>query len=193
MLWRKASICRWRSITTRMRACFRSFGTDGWKVRNAVLVAVSEGLGTAILAGGQLHSGFYGLAGEFGHISVDPAGPVCGCGQRGCWEMSASSRAALQAYRKLVPKSSVGSIEDLLRLAEEGDPAGVKAVSAQAMALGRGLLDYGSSFPELILITGEITVLEQIRPDCPKGDGAHDAGGAPAPTGDRWRRISCQA
>lgn len=127
-------------------------------VRNAVLVAVSEGLGTAILAGGQLHSGFYGLAGEFGHISVDPSGPVCGCGQRGCWEMSASSRAALQAYRKLVPKSSVGSIEELLRLAEEGDPAGVKAISAQATALGRGLrLITAALSPELILITGEIT------------------------------------
>jgi predicted NBD/HSP70 family sugar kinase len=127
-------------------------------VRNAVLVAVSEGLGTAILAGGQLHSGFNGLAGEFGHISVDPRGPVCGCGQRGCWEMFASSRAALQAYRKLVPRSSIGSIEELLRLAEEGDAAGIKAVSAQAAALGRGLrLITAALSPELILITGEIT------------------------------------
>jgi predicted NBD/HSP70 family sugar kinase len=127
-------------------------------VRDAVLVAVSEGLGTAILAGGQLHSGFNGLAGEFGHISIDPQGPMCGCGQRGCWEMFASSRAALQAYRKLAPKSPVGSIEELLRLAEEGDPAGVKAVTAQAAALGRGLRLITSALsPELILITGEIT------------------------------------
>lgn len=126
--------------------------------KDAVLVAVSEGLGTAILAGGQLHSGFNGLAGEFGHISIDPQGPMCGCGQRGCWEMVASSRAALQAYRKLAPKSPVGGIEELLRLAEEGDPAGVKAVTAQATALGRGLrLITASLSPELILITGEIT------------------------------------
>ena len=65
-------------------------------VRNAVLVAVSEGVGAAILAGGQLYSGFSGLAGEFGHITIDPDGPLCGCGQRGCWEMAASSRAALR-------------------------------------------------------------------------------------------------
>jgi predicted NBD/HSP70 family sugar kinase len=127
-------------------------------VKDTVLVAVSEGLGTAILAGGQLHSGFNGLAGEFGHISIDPTGPMCGCGQRGCWEMFASSRAAMQAYRKLAPKSPVGSIEELLRLAEEGDPAGVKAVTAQATALGRGLrLITAALSPELILITGEIT------------------------------------
>jgi predicted NBD/HSP70 family sugar kinase len=127
-------------------------------VKDAVLVAVSEGLGTAILTGGQLHSGFNGLAGEFGHISIDPSGPVCGCGQRGCWEMFASSRAALQAYRKLAPKAPVGGIEELLRLAEEGDPAGVKAISAQATALGRGLRMITAALsPELILITGEIT------------------------------------
>lgn len=127
-------------------------------VKDAVLVAVSEGLGTAILTGGQLHSGFNGLAGEFGHISMDPLGPVCGCGQRGCWEMFASSRSALQAYRKLAPKSPVGSIEELLRLAEEDDVAAVKAVSAQATALGRGLRMITSALsPELILITGEIT------------------------------------
>ena len=72
--------------------------------------------------------------------------------------MFASSRAALQAYRKLAPKSPVGSIEELLRLAEEGDPAGVKAVTAQAAALGRGLrLITAALSPELILITGEIT------------------------------------
>ena len=127
-------------------------------IKDAVLVAVSEGLGTAILTGGQLHSGFNGLAGEFGHISIDPKGPLCGCGQRGCWEMFASSRAALQAYRKLAPGRPVSSIEELLQLTEEGDSTAIKAVSAQAAALGRGMrLITASLSPELILITGEIT------------------------------------
>jgi predicted NBD/HSP70 family sugar kinase len=127
-------------------------------VRNAVLVAIAEGIGTSILADGQLHSGHNGLAGEFGHISVDPSGPLCGCGQRGCWEMVASSRAALHAYREIVPKSSVRNVYQLLRLAEEGDSAAVEAVSRQARALGRGLrLITAALSPELILITGDIT------------------------------------
>ncbi|MGD0445457.1 MAG: ROK family transcriptional regulator [Edaphobacter sp.] len=127
-------------------------------VRNAVLVAVSEGLGTAILAGGQLHSGYNGLAGEFGHIPVDATGPVCGCGQRGCWEMAASSRAALHIYRELCPDAGPIDIYGLLRLAEENDPPAVEAVSRQARALGRGLrLIVAALSPELILITGEIT------------------------------------
>ena len=127
-------------------------------VRNAVLVAISEGIGTAILAGGQLHSGYNGLAGEFGHIPIDPAGPLCGCGQRGCWEMAGSSRAALQFYRELSPDSPSIDIYTLLRLAEENDTFAIEAVSRQASAIGRGLrLIIAALSPELILITGEIT------------------------------------
>ncbi len=127
-------------------------------VSNAVLVAVSEGIGTAILSGGQLHSGYNGLAGEFGHIPVDSAGPICGCGQRGCWEMAGSSRAALQFYRDLSPDNPSIDIYSLLRLAEENDPNAIEAVTRQAHAIGRGLrLITAALSPELILITGEIT------------------------------------
>src|ERR1700751_5485040 len=52
-------------------------------VQDAVLVAVGEGVGTCVLANGQLFSGHNGMAGEFGHISVDPNGPRCGCGKHG--------------------------------------------------------------------------------------------------------------
>lgn len=127
-------------------------------VRNAVLVAVSEGIGTAIMSGGQLLSGHQGLAGEFGHISLDPNGPVCGCGQRGCWEMLGSSRAALRFYQEANPKAAPIDIYSLLRFAEENDPTAVEAITRQAAAIGRGLrLIMAAVSPELILITGELT------------------------------------
>jgi predicted NBD/HSP70 family sugar kinase len=127
-------------------------------VRNAVLIAVSEGLGAAILAGGQLHSGFNGLAGEFGHIPMDPRGPQCGCGQRGCWETFASSRAALKFYRKFSRNASIKDMHDLLRLVQDRDPVALRAIRTQATALGRGLrLVTAAMAPERILITGEIT------------------------------------
>jgi predicted NBD/HSP70 family sugar kinase len=127
-------------------------------VRNAVLVAVSEGIGTALLIGGQLQSGFNGLAGEFGHIPIDSSGPLCGCGKHGCWETLASSQAALQFYRKMAPGSPRLTIQELLRLAEEKDKTAEKAISQQMKALGRGLqLITAALSPELILITGEIT------------------------------------
>jgi predicted NBD/HSP70 family sugar kinase len=131
-------------------------------VRNAVLVAVSEGIGAAILSEGRIHSGFNGMAGEFGHISMDPNGPRCGCGRRGCWEMLAASPAAMRAYRKhhrqSGSKARARDIYSLLRLAEEGDAAAIGAIEQQATQLGRGLrLIMATISPEVILITGELT------------------------------------
>ncbi|HEY0263097.1 MAG TPA: ROK family transcriptional regulator [Granulicella sp.] len=130
-------------------------------VRDAVLISLSEGLGTAILANGQILSGLNGLAGEFGHIPVDPAGPACGCGRQGCWETLASSNAALRFYRELVCEAEAAkapTIQDLLQLADEGDANAFKAVEQQARNLGRGLrLITTALSPELILITGAIT------------------------------------
>ena len=129
-------------------------------VRNAVLISVSEGLGSAILVNGQIVAGRSGLAGEFGHIPIDPAGPMCGCGQRGCWEMFASGNAALRYYEELRPRTAAARIQDLLKLAEEGDVKALTALQQQAKALGRGLrLVTAALAPEMIIIMGDITAL----------------------------------
>jgi predicted NBD/HSP70 family sugar kinase len=126
--------------------------------RDAVLISLSEGLGTAIFANGQIVSGLNGLAGEFGHIPVEPGGHLCGCGMRGCWETVASSDAALRFYSELEPGSNVTSIQRLMHMTEEGDPLATQAVERQARALGRGLrMIVAALSPELILITGALT------------------------------------
>lgn len=127
-------------------------------VRNAVLITVSEGVGSAILANGQILAGRSGLAGEFGHIPIDPNGPVCGCGQRGCWETFASSKAALRYYSELNPEHPVTRIQDLLKLGEEGDAKALQALERQARALGRGLRLVTSALsPEVVLVIGDVT------------------------------------
>jgi predicted NBD/HSP70 family sugar kinase len=127
-------------------------------VRNAVLVTISEGVGTAILANGQLVTGRSGLAGEFGHISIDPAGPQCGCGRFGCWEVYASSTAAIHYYAELRPEASRTTIMELINLAEDGDKDAVKALNRQASYLGLGLRIITSALsPEVILLTGGLT------------------------------------
>jgi predicted NBD/HSP70 family sugar kinase len=127
-------------------------------VRNAVLIAIAEGLGGAILANGHIVTGLSGLAGEFGHAPVDSSGPLCGCGQRGCWEMVASSDAAVRYYAELLPESRPITIRELLQATEEGDETAIAAVSKQCIALGRGLrLVTATLSPEAILITGDIT------------------------------------
>jgi predicted NBD/HSP70 family sugar kinase len=127
-------------------------------IRNAVLITISEGIGSAILANGQLVTGKSGLAGEFGHISIDPNGPVCNCGRTGCWEMFASSRAAINYFAELEPKAERPTILELLNLAEDGDKSANKAFSQQARFLGIGLRMVTSALsPDLILLTGGLT------------------------------------
>jgi predicted NBD/HSP70 family sugar kinase len=149
-------------------------------VRNAVLVAVGEGVGTSIFSGGQQIYGFNGLAGEAGHVPIDPKGPLCGCGQRGCWEVFASSRTALERYLENTKNDEVQGIDDLLRRVNEGDQAAEKVVLQQAAALGSGLrLITAMLSPELILIAGEITsVWGKIEPTIKKELAARMLAGA---------------
>jgi predicted NBD/HSP70 family sugar kinase len=127
-------------------------------IRDAVLVTVSEGVGTGLYANGQLLSGLHGMAGEFGHVSLDPSGPACACGRRGCWETFASCRAALRYYKKLHPQGRVISFNELLGMAEDGDELAAKAVEEQARFIGRGLQPIIAGLsPSVILIAGDIT------------------------------------
>jgi predicted NBD/HSP70 family sugar kinase len=126
-------------------------------VRNAVLVTISEGVGTGILSNGEIIYGDRNMAGEFGHIPLDMNGPVCSCGARGCWEMYASSNAALRYYAESKPAIPVRTIEDLLRLAGEDDPAAIAALTKQAEYVGKGLrLISAALAPQVILIAGDI-------------------------------------
>lgn len=127
-------------------------------VRNAVLVTVSEGIGTGVLANGQLVSGRYGMAGEFGHIPLDPDGPKCACGARGCWETLASSTAALRYYAELSGATQAVNIHQLIAMAHEGDAAAVTALEKQARLFARGMRAVIAALsPEIILVTGDIT------------------------------------
>jgi predicted NBD/HSP70 family sugar kinase len=127
-------------------------------VRDAVLVAVAEGVGTCVLTNGQLVVGHNGMAGEFGHVPIDPNGPRCGCGKNGCWEVFSSCRAALRYYRELRPKGPVPTFRELLNLAEEGDKSAAQALATQAMWIGRGLrMIIAGVSPSTILIAGDLT------------------------------------
>ncbi len=141
-------------------ACLMSelwFGNmDG--VRDAVLITVSEGIGAGILANGQLITGQHGMAGEFGHISIDPSGPRCACKQNGCWEVFGSCNATLRYYGELDPKAKRVSFHELLNLAEEGNAHALAALVKQAKYIGKGLRMVTAALsPEVVLIAGDIT------------------------------------
>jgi predicted NBD/HSP70 family sugar kinase len=127
---------------------------DHFESRNLVVVTVSEGIGAGILVNGRLARGFSGMAGEFGHVPLDPDGPLCSCGSRGCWEVFASNRAALRYYSE----STTLKFQDLLSLADQGDPRAQKALETMAHFLGRGMrMIVAGLDPEQILIIGDLT------------------------------------
>lgn len=125
--------------------------------RNLVVVTVSEGIGTGILANGQLLRGLNGMAGEFGHVPLDSRGPVCGCGSRGCWEVFASNRAALRYYYEAGSSDDL-SFLDLLSRADQGDARAAKALETMAHYLGRGMrMIVAGLAPERIVVVGDLT------------------------------------
>lgn len=127
-------------------------------IQNAVLITISEGVGAAAIVNGTLMEGAEGLAGELGHVPVSDSGPKCACGQVGCWEMFASSRAALR-YLQEVNGHGAPTIQELMNLEASGDKAARAALNRQAEWIGRGLRVVTAAFnPELILFVGDITL-----------------------------------
>jgi predicted NBD/HSP70 family sugar kinase len=131
---------------------------DTEKIRDLVVVTVSEGVGTGISSNGQLARGFHGMAGEFGHVSLNPEGPQCTCGGRGCWEVYASNRAAVRYYHESSPSADGLSFQDLLSLAETGDALAVRALERMARAIGSGMrMIVAGLAPEEIVVVGDVT------------------------------------
>jgi predicted NBD/HSP70 family sugar kinase len=127
-------------------------------VQDLVVVTVSEGIGTGIMANGQLVRGLSGMAGEFGHVPVDPSGPLCGCGSRGCWEVFASNRAALRYYTEAGGDGAGLAFIDLLRRADDGDSRAVQALERMAHHLGRGMrMIVAGVSPQQIVVIGDLT------------------------------------
>jgi predicted NBD/HSP70 family sugar kinase len=136
------------------------------RTRNIVVVTVAEGVGVGIFSNGQLVRGWNGMAGEFGHVPLDPNGPQCGCGARGCWEVYASNCAALRYYNESRPSANGPTFRDLLSLAEGGDTLAQKALDRMARGIGRGLrMIVAGLSPEEIVFVGEFTRLwERVGP-----------------------------
>jgi predicted NBD/HSP70 family sugar kinase len=125
-----------------------------------VVVTVSEGIGAGILTNGHLVRGMSGMAGEFGHVQLDPAGPVCTCGGRGCWEVFASNRAVVRYYRQSQPACRALEFSGPLLLAEKGDRRALEAFDRMAHEFGRGLrMIVAGLAPEVIVVVGEFTRL----------------------------------
>ncbi|MER6948442.1 ROK family transcriptional regulator [Nonomuraea sp. NPDC000554] len=112
------------------------FGT-GRDHDDFLVLAVGGGVGMGIVLGRRLHRGPDGVAGEFGHVPVDPSGPPCVCGRRGCLETYAADYALAERAHERGLTPAVVPVAELHRLAS-ADAPGVRALMAEAGAtLGR--------------------------------------------------------
>jgi predicted NBD/HSP70 family sugar kinase len=141
---------------------FGSFEDPGH--RHLVSLVVNEGIGAAIIIGGQLYRGSSLGAGQVGHVSLHPEGPLCRCGNRGCWEAYASDRATLARYQG--PDPAPVTMRELVDRALAGEAASLQALDETAGYLGMGLaLLVNSLNPEAIILDGEISrAWAQIEP-----------------------------
>jgi len=133
------------------------FGSsDG--LHDLVVVNVSEGIGTGIFANGRLLRGESGMAGEFGHVQLQLDGPLCACGNRGCWETLASNRAAIRYYTELNPAAAPPSFDALIKLSESGEQLATQALTRMAQQLGAGIRMIAAVLaPREIVVVGDIT------------------------------------
>ncbi|MEW6189082.1 MAG: ROK family protein [Actinomycetota bacterium] len=146
----------------------------GRGVSNLVCLTIGTGIGGGIIIDDRIYRGAGGSAAEIGHMVIDPKGPPCGCGNRGCLEAFASGTAIARRAREAVDEESMifklirGKIDDIsaeivARAAMRGDPLAKGILRDAGEALGVGLSNVINIFnPEMIIIGGGMAEIENL-------------------------------
>lgn len=138
------------------------------QAEDALYLSAGVGLGGGVLRGGRVMRGVVGMAGEFGHIIMDPDGELCGCGNRGCWETMVSQKAlyryigeALDAGQKSILQDmthgdlSQLSVDMVVEAASEEDLVAQEALGRVAHSLGIGIASLINALnPQLVVFGG---------------------------------------
>ena len=136
--------------------------------RNVVMLTLGTGVGGAVLVDGSLLRGAEGAAGHLGHVTLNPKGELCICGNYGCLETHFSSRAIESAYWAHVHRAAparlcvdsqgqVPDTESIFRAASEGDECARYVVDRALEHLGAALVSFLHAFdPEVFILGGNI-------------------------------------
>ncbi|MEM7675710.1 MAG: ROK family transcriptional regulator [Myxococcota bacterium] len=130
-----------------------------------VFVKVATGIGAGLIIGGHIVHGAHGVAGELGHLSVDPNGPPCSCGVNGCLNVIIGTSALLaraEARRPHFPDSMLhGAPVTLVQLIEavhQQDPLAMEIIRFAGERLGAGLANLLNVLdPSIVVLGGQIT------------------------------------
>jgi glucokinase len=143
-------------------------------VRRMIGVAVGTGIGAGVIVDGQILRIRNHIAGSLGHVCIDPHGPKCGCGARGCIEALASGLAIMAEANiraDAEPDSRLGRVlkkgqsitgETLADALAAGDPMATDIVHTAGWWLGAGIASWNAIFqPQLVTLGGGIAQLGQ--------------------------------
>ena len=126
-----------------------------------IYVTIGTGIGGGIVLDGKLYRGVDGAHPEIGHHVIDPAGPQCTCGFRGCWESLAAGPAMVSWLQHNAPADYAHgdgiTAKRICELARDADPVAVHAVETEAYYLGLGLANLINLFtPDAIVLSGSV-------------------------------------
>lgn len=125
----------------------------GRDVDNMAMVTLGTGIGGAIILNGKILYGMNGMAGEFGHVTVEPNGVPCGCGNHGCAERYASATAVVRMAREAIESGQATALakaassdpefsaKSIYNLAIQGDETAQRIFQRFGRALGMMLAD----------------------------------------------------
>lgn len=143
--------------------------------RDAVIVTLGTGIGGGLIVDDRVVRGAHGFAGEVGHMVVDPNGPSCPCGRRGCWERFASGTALGAMGRAVVRGGGLAAItslvddvadlrgEQICELAGRGDVEAVGIIDEFAHWVALGLVGLANILdPSCIVIGGGLTASREV-------------------------------
>ncbi len=143
----------------------------GRGARHFIYITVSTGIGGGIIIDGEIYDGATGTAGELGHMVIEDNGPLCNCGNTGCWEMLASGTALAAEARRIIERGADNTIleyaggavekvnaEAIHEAAKAGDELANRLIGRSAYYLGVGLANLVNIFnPEVIVIGGGLS------------------------------------
>lgn len=135
---------------------------------HVLLLTVGTGIGGALVVDGELYRGAHGFAAEIGHFVVEPGGPPCGCGNRGCWEQVASGQALDRLAAAEAERDPSGAIAtaagdrppagpDVSVAARAGDARALAIFERVGARLGEGIAGLVNVLdPELVVVGGGV-------------------------------------
>ena len=142
------------------------------EVSDLTYIDADMGIGSGMVIAGMIKEGANGMAGEFGHSTIDPDGPLCNCGNRGCLEAMSSGIAILKEMEaqsgqncshSLHGKKERPDIEDVFELAEKQDVTAISALNRSAFYMGIAVCNLINVWDPQKIILGGILVQRYPR------------------------------